>query len=72
MLSVVTSTVACGRPEPAGGTAITDDLVTVVGTHRIARGGSFTRFRDLTRNCRRHGKYPRQIYVMGFRLAQTL
>ncbi|MGY2374255.1 formylglycine-generating enzyme family protein [Pseudomonas sp. SDO524_S393] len=55
-----------------GGDAITDDLVTVVGTHRIARGGSFTRFRDLTRNCRRHGKYPREIYVMGFRLAQTL
>lgn len=55
-----------------GGTAITDDLVTVVGTHRIARGGSFTRFRDLTRNCRRHGKYPRKIYVMGFRLAKTL
>jgi len=46
--------------------------VQVVGTHRIARGGSFTRFRDLARNCRRHGKYPRDIYVMGFRLAETL
>nr|WP_224770876.1 formylglycine-generating enzyme family protein [Pseudomonas sp. FEN] len=55
-----------------GGRAIVDDLVTVVGTHRVARGGSFTRFRDLTRNCRRHGKYPREIYVMGFRLAETL
>lgn len=55
-----------------GGHAISDDLVTVVGNHRIARGGSFTRFRDLARNCRRHGKYPREIYVMGFRLAETL
>ncbi|NBF02269.1 SUMF1/EgtB/PvdO family nonheme iron enzyme [Pseudomonas sp. Fl5BN2] len=55
-----------------GGKAITDDLVTVVGAHRIARGGSFTRFRDLARNCRRHGKYPREIYVMGFRLAESL
>lgn len=55
-----------------GGKAIADDLVNVVGAHRIARGGSFTRFRDLTRNCRRHGKYPREIYVMGFRLAETL
>ncbi|MBX8496958.1 SUMF1/EgtB/PvdO family nonheme iron enzyme [Pseudomonas cichorii] len=54
-----------------GGQAIEDDLVTVVGTHRVARGGSFTRFRDLARNCRRHGKYPRAIYVMGFRLAET-
>lgn len=55
-----------------GGKAIADDLVNVVGVHRIARGGSFTRFRDLTRNCRRHGKYPREIYVMGFRLAETI
>ncbi|MGE7992189.1 formylglycine-generating enzyme family protein [Pseudomonas sp. NPDC089554] len=55
-----------------GGTAIVDDLVSVVGAHRVARGGSFSRFRDLTRNCRRHGKYPRKIYVMGFRLAKTL
>ncbi|CAM3358215.1 serine/threonine protein kinase [Pseudomonas floridensis] len=54
-----------------GGIAVEDDLVTVVGTHRVARGGSFTRFRDLARNCRRHGKYPREIYVMGFRLAET-
>lgn len=55
-----------------GGKAIADDLVNVVGVHRIARGGSFTRFRDLTRNCRRHGKYPREIYVMGLRLAETI
>ena len=55
-----------------GGKAINDDLVQVVGTHRIARGGSFTRFRDLARNCRRHGKYPRASYGRGFRRAGTL
>ncbi|MBI6575413.1 SUMF1/EgtB/PvdO family nonheme iron enzyme [Pseudomonas viridiflava] len=54
-----------------GGRPVEDDLMTVVGNHRVARGGSFTRFRDLARNCRRHGKYPRDIYVMGFRLAET-
>lgn len=54
-----------------GGRPIEDDLSAVVGVHRVARGGSFTRFRDLARNCRRHGKYPREIYVMGFRLAET-
>ncbi|WPC05427.1 SUMF1/EgtB/PvdO family nonheme iron enzyme [Pseudomonas benzenivorans] len=59
------------RPYP-GGQAIEDDLVRVVGSHRVARGGSFTRFRDLARNSRRHGKFPRDIYVMGFRLAEDL
>jgi formylglycine-generating enzyme required for sulfatase activity len=54
-----------------GGHSVDDDLVNTVGTYRIARGGSFTRFRDLARNCRRHGRYPRPIYVMGFRLAET-
>ena len=54
-----------------GGCAIADDLANTIGGYRIARGGSFTRFRDLARNCRRHGKYPRAIYVMGFRLAET-
>lgn len=54
-----------------GGSLVEDDLVTVVGRHRVARGGSFTRFRDLARNARRHGKFPREIYVMGFRLAES-
>ncbi|WP_245986957.1 formylglycine-generating enzyme family protein [Azospirillum thermophilum] len=53
-----------------GGAAVEDDLVSVVGRHRVARGGSFSRFRDLARNSRRHGKFPRPIYVMGFRLAE--
>lgn len=54
-----------------GGPEIKDDLVLDVGQHRIARGGSFTRFRDLARNQRRHGRYPRPIYVMGFRLVEN-
>jgi len=54
-----------------GGPEITDDLVSDVGRHRVARGGSFTRFRDLARNQRRHGRYPRPIYVMGFRLVEN-
>ncbi|MCP3748919.1 SUMF1/EgtB/PvdO family nonheme iron enzyme [Pseudomonas sp. SBB6] len=58
------------RPYP-GGPQINDDLVLDVGRHRIARGGSFTRFRDLARNPRRHGRYPRPIYVMGFRLVEN-
>lgn len=49
---------------------IIDDLVSVNGNYRVARGGSFTRFRDLARNKRRHGRYPKEIYVMGFRLAE--
>lgn len=58
------------QPYP-GGPAIEDDLVLDVGTHRVARGGSFTRFRDLARTARRHGRYPRPIYVMGFRLVEN-
>ncbi|MFD0385193.1 hypothetical protein ACFQ2B_31950 [Streptomyces stramineus] len=41
------------------------------GTYRVARGGSFTRFGDLARCARRHGWYEREIYAMGFRLAET-
>lgn len=55
-----------------GGTTIDDDLALTQGTYRVARGGSFTRFGDLTRCARRHGRYQRDIYAMGFRLAETL
>ncbi|MDC9590248.1 SUMF1/EgtB/PvdO family nonheme iron enzyme [Xenorhabdus sp. XENO-10] len=55
-----------------GGIAVQDDLVNVQGEHRVARGGSYSRFRDLARNTRRHGKFPRNIYVMGFRLAESI
>jgi formylglycine-generating enzyme required for sulfatase activity len=55
-----------------GGAPVHDDLVSATGRHRVARGGSYSRFRDLARCARRHGKFPRAIYVMGFRLAQSL
>jgi formylglycine-generating enzyme required for sulfatase activity len=51
-----------------GADFIQDDLATTVGKYHVARGGSFTRFRDLARGKRRHGRYPAEIYVMGFRL----
>lgn len=59
------------RPYP-GGEQVNDDLIAAVGNHRVAHGGSFSRFRDLARATRRHGKFPRPIYVMGFRLAESL
>lgn len=58
------------RPYP-GGTGVHDDLMATTGDYRIARGGSFTRFGDLARCRRRHGWYRREIYAMGFRLAET-
>lgn len=59
------------KPYP-GAALIADDLVRAAGSYRVARGGSFTRFADLARCKRRHGRYPREIYVMGFRLAESL
>ncbi|UFJ43137.1 formylglycine-generating enzyme family protein [Brevibacillus humidisoli] len=59
------------RPYPSG-KRIEDDLSHSLGTYRVARGGSFTRFRDLARCKRRHGRFPRDIYVMGFRLAEDV
>lgn len=56
-----------------GGTQVADDLATAFSAgYHVARGGSFTRFRDLARTRRRHGAFPREIYVIGFRLAETL
>jgi len=54
----------------ADGETIADDLLTSEGSYRIARGGSFTRFSDLARTRRRHGWYKKEIYIMGFRLAE--
>lgn len=54
------------------GEAIRDDLHPAEGGYRIARGGSFTRYRDLARCRRRHGAYRKPIYVMGFRLAEDV
>ena len=53
-----------------GGIVIADDLVTTLGRYRITRGGSFARFGDLARSRRRHGAYPKEIYAVGFRLAE--
>jgi hypothetical protein len=55
---------------PYGEEMVQDDLSSTLGRYRIARGGSFTRFEDLARCTRRHGRYPSNIYVMGFRLAE--
>jgi formylglycine-generating enzyme required for sulfatase activity len=56
-----------------GGRFISDHLVDIHGRYRIARGGSFARFRDLARTRRRHGHNPRSAtYAMGFRLAESL
>jgi len=54
----------------ADGETIADDLLISEGSYRIARGGSFTRFRDLARTKRRHGWYKKDIYIMGFRLVE--
>lgn len=54
-----------------GGTIISDDLVTTLGSYKVTRGGSFARFGDLARCRRRHGAYPKEIYAIGFRLAET-
>ncbi|MGW5336000.1 formylglycine-generating enzyme family protein [Streptomyces bauhiniae] len=58
------------RPYP-GGHVVADDLHSEVSSYRIARGGSFTRYADLARCRRRHGWYQRDLYAMGFRLAET-
>lgn len=56
-----------------GGRLVHDHLVEWQGAYRVARGGSFTRFRDLARTRRRHGHNPRSAtYVMGFRLAEEI
>lgn len=52
-----------------GAAFIEDDLSKTQSAYRVARGGSFTRYRDLARSLRRHGRYQKDIYVMGFRLA---
>ena len=52
------------------GQFISDHLVQLNGDYRVARGGCFSRLRDLARTRRRHGRNPAsQTYAMGFRLA---
>ncbi|MFN2497323.1 MAG: SUMF1/EgtB/PvdO family nonheme iron enzyme, partial [Pseudonocardiaceae bacterium] len=59
------------RPYP-GGEHVIDDLTTRGGSYRVTRGGSFTRYGDVARCARRHGWYPRAIYAVGFRLAESV
>jgi formylglycine-generating enzyme required for sulfatase activity len=54
-----------------GGALVADDLWQSRGAYRVTRGGSFTRYGDLARCQRRHGWYDRDIYAIGFRLAET-
>lgn len=49
-----------------------DDLSIQLGSYRVCRGGSFTRYKDLARTKRRHGPFPKDIYVTGFRLVQEI
>ncbi|HEU5470959.1 MAG TPA: SUMF1/EgtB/PvdO family nonheme iron enzyme [Actinophytocola sp.] len=53
-----------------GGAAVADDLVRDGIPYRVARGGSFTRYGDLTRCTRRHGWFDRDLYAIGFRLVE--
>jgi toxoflavin biosynthesis protein ToxD len=56
-----------------GGSFVVDHLARSQGSYRVARGGSFARFRDLARTRRRHGHNPKSAtYAMGFRLAESL
>ena len=53
------------------GEFISDHLVQLNGAYRVARGGCFSRLRDLARTRRRHGRNPAsQTYSMGFRLIE--
>lgn len=55
-----------------GGPKIDDDLLTSLERYRVCRGGSFTRYADLARCSRRHGRYNKAIYVIGFRLLEVI
>ncbi|WP_018587545.1 formylglycine-generating enzyme family protein [Salinispora arenicola] len=52
-----------------GGRHVSDHLVETMTRYRVARGGSFSRFGDLTRTRRRHGPFAGPLYPVGFRLA---
>jgi formylglycine-generating enzyme required for sulfatase activity len=56
-----------------GGCEVEDHLASTLGEYRVARGGSFARFRDLARTRRRHGPNPQSpTYAMGLRLAESI
>jgi formylglycine-generating enzyme required for sulfatase activity len=60
------------RPYPGGEHVIDDLVLRRGGGYRVTRGGSFTRYGDLARCARRHGWYPRDLYAIGFRLAESV
>jgi formylglycine-generating enzyme required for sulfatase activity len=65
--------VACNYAPYPNGQMVKDHLVELNGDYRVARGGSFARFRDLARTKRRHGHNPKSAtYAMGFRLASDV
>lgn len=65
--------VACNYAPYPNGHLVNDHLVELNGDYRVARGGSFARFRDLARTKRRHGHNPKSAtYAMGFRLASDV
>ncbi|MEV4443372.1 SUMF1/EgtB/PvdO family nonheme iron enzyme [Streptomyces sp. NPDC049577] len=56
-----------------GGPYVADHLVQTLGEeYRVARGGSFSRFGDLTRTRRRHGAFPGPLYPVGLRIATSV
>jgi formylglycine-generating enzyme required for sulfatase activity len=55
-----------------GGELVRDHLNGDGDTYRVTRGGCFTRFGDLARCQRRHGRSKAPIYAVGFRLAATV
>ena len=57
----------------AQGKFVKDHLAELNGEYRVARGGSFARFRDLARTRRRHGRNAMsKVYAMGFRIVESL
>ena len=59
------------EPYP-GGAPVSDNLLQNNRRYQITRGGCFSRFRDLARTRRRHGIIERDLYAVGFRLAESL
>lgn len=59
------------HPYPKG-VYINDELLSSNERYRVCRGGSFSRYADLARTTRRHGFYKKDIYVIGFRLAEDI
>lgn len=55
-----------------GGELVHDHLMEDADTYRVTRGGCFSRFGDLARCQRRHGRSKAPIYAVGFRLAETI